>query len=134
MIRSIHPLYLLAFLCMLLITLMWKNSQVEDQIAYLQKERAQSREMAKRIVSLKKVMKAPQKRQLNNFLDSSVFGGSDLTHRIKNGRYVISAKRLDARQLQSLLNRVLNMSVKVSQLKIEASDDRHASFYMEINL
>ena len=134
MIRSIHPFYLLAFLLMLLVTLMWKNSKTEDEIAYVQKERMEARSMAKRIVELKKVMASPQKRQLDDFLDSSVFGGSDLSHRVKNSRYVINSKRMNARQLQSVLNRVLNMSVKVSQLKVEAVDERYASFYMEISL
>jgi len=134
MIRQIHPFYLLAMMLMLLLALMWKNSKIESEIAYIQNERIEERAIAKRIVELKKVMKAPQKKRLDDFLESSVFGSSDLSHRIKNGRYIISASRLNARQLQSILNRVLNMSVKVSQLKVEGKDDRSASFYMEINL
>ena len=134
MMRTIHPLYLLAFMVMLLITLVWQNSNIENLIAYEQQDRVEMRSMAKRIVALKKVMKAPQKNQLDSFLNGSVFGGSDLTHRVRNGRYIINSKRMNARQLQSILNRVLNMSVKISQLKIERADDHYASFYMEINL
>ncbi len=134
MIRSIHPFYILLLLVVLLLTLMWKNSKVQGEISYMQNERVESRAIAKRIVELKKVMKSPQKKELDNFLESSVFGSSDVTHRVKNGRYIINAKRMNARQLQSVLNRILNMNVKVSQLKVEGNDDRHASFYMEINL
>jgi len=134
MMRTIHPLYLLAFMFVLLATLVWQNTKIQGLIAYEQHERVEARSMAKRIVELKKVMKAPQKQQLDNFLKSSVFGGSDLSFRVKNGRYVINSKRMNARQLESVLNRVLNMSVKVAQLKVQTQDDRYVSFYMEIVL
>ena len=134
MMRLIHPLYLLALMIMILFALVWQNSKVQGFIAFEQHERVEARSMAKRIIELKKVMKAPQKRQLDNFLKSSVFGGSDLSFRVKNSRYIINSKRMNARQLQSILNRVLNMSVKVSQLKVEDKDDRYVSFYMEIDL
>jgi len=134
MIRLIHPFYLLAMMILLLVALVWKNSQIKDEISYIQHQRLEARALAKRIIELKKVMNAPQKKELDDFLESSVFSNSDVRHRVKNGRYIINAKHMNARQLLSVLNRVLNMSVKVSQLKIESSDDRHVSFYMEINL
>jgi hypothetical protein len=134
MIRNIHPLYLLGLLIMLLITLIWQNARMQDEIAYTQHERAQAREMAQGIVALKKVMKAPNTRALDNFLQGSLFAGSELTHRIKAGRYIISAKRMGAPQVQAFLNRVLNMSVKIVQLKIERQGEKHASVYMEIDL
>jgi len=134
MMRTIHPLYLVAFMLVLLATLVWQNTKIQGLIAYEQHERVEARSMAKRIVELKKVMKSPQKRQLDNFLNSSVFGGSDLSFRVKNGRYIINSKRMNARQLESVLNRVLNMTVKVAQLKVESKDDRYVSFYMEIVL
>jgi len=134
MIRTIHPLYLVAFMLVLLATLVWQNTKVQGLIAYEQHERVEARSMAKRIVELKKVMKAPPKHQLDNFFKSSVFGGSDLNFKVKNGRYIINSKRMNARQLESALNRVLNMNVKVAQLKIHRQDDRYVSFYMEIVL
>ncbi len=134
MMRTIHPLYVLAFMFVLLMTLIWQNNKIEASIAYTQQERAEARSMAKRIVELKKVMKSPQRNQLDNFLKSSVFGGSDLSFRVKNGRYIINSKRMNSRQLESILNRILNMSVKVAQLKIDRQDDRYVSFYMEIVL
>ncbi len=134
MMRTIHPLYVLVFMFVLLMTLIWQNNKIEGSIAYIQQERAEARSMAKRIVELKKVMKSPQKNQLNNFLKGSVFGGSDLSYRVKNGRYIINSKRMNSRQLESILNRILNMSVKVAQLKIDRQDDRYVSFYMEIVL
>jgi hypothetical protein len=118
----------------LLATLVWQNTKIQGQIAYEQHERVEARSMAKRIIELKKVMKSPQKSQLDNFLKSSVFGGSDLSFRVKNGRYIINSKRMNARQLESVFNRVLNMNVKVAQLKVQGRDDRYVSFYMEIVL
>ena len=113
MMRTIHPLYVLVFMIVLLITLIWQNNKIEGLIAYTQQERVEARSMAKRIVELKKVMKSPQKNQLDGFLKSSVFGGSDLSFRVKNGRYIINSKRMNSRQLESVLNRVLNMSVRL---------------------
>ena len=134
MIRTIHPLYILAFMVVLLATLVWQNTKIEGLIAYKLHERMEARSMAKRIVELKKVMKSPQKNQLDSFLKGSVFGGSDLSYRVKNGHYIINSKRMNSRQLESILNRILNMNVKIAQLKVDTKDDRHVSFYMEIVL
>jgi len=134
MIRSIHPFYFLGLMSFLLVALIWKNSSIQDEITSVQSERTQARAMAKRIVDLKKVMKTANKSQIDIFLNGNLFAGSELTHKINNKRYVITAKELNARQLQSLLNRMLNMSVTVMQLKIQRSDEKHVSLNMEISL
>ena len=134
MMRTIHPLYLLGLMVAILLTLVWQTNMVEKEISYAQSERANARVMAKRIVDLKKVMKTANKSQIDRFLDGSLFAGAELTHRVKSKRYIINAKSMNARQLQSFLNRILNMSVKVMQLKVESKDDKHASLYMEISL
>jgi hypothetical protein len=134
MIRTIHPFYLLGLMSVLLVILIWQNSKIQNNISSMQSERSSARSMAKRIVDLKKVMKAVDKRQLDNYLDGPLFAGSALTHKVKNKRYIVDAKEMNARQLQSFLNRILNMSVKVMQLKIQSKDDKHASLYMEISL
>jgi len=134
MMRTIHPLYLLAFMGLLLVTLIWQNAKIENEISFDLRERASARTMAKRIVDLKKVMKAANRSQIDRFLEGSLFAGAELTHRVKTNRYIISAKNMNARQIQAFLNRILNMSVKVMQLKIESKDDKHVSLYMEISL
>jgi len=134
MIRTIHPLYLLGLMFILLLTLIWQNSKIESEISFELNKRADERVMAKRIVDLKKVMQTAHKGQIDSFLDSSLFAGAEMTHRVKNGRYIINAKSMNARQLQSYLNRILNMSVKVMQLKVESKSDKHVSLYMEISL
>lgn len=134
MISSIHPLYILGIMLLLLVNLIWKNSDIENNIAREHADRASMTVLAKRIVELKKVMKTPETSQIEKFLKTPQFGGVDLKHQIKNGRYVIDAKSIDARQMQTLLNYLLNMSVTVSQLKIERIDELQASLYMEINL
>ena len=134
MMRTIHPLYLLGLLLAILMTVVWQNNQVENEISYALNERAEARVMAKRIIDLKKVMKTANKSQIDRFLDGSLFAGAELTHRTKSKRYIVNAKNMNARQLQSFLNRILNMSVKVMQLKVESKDDKHASLYMEISL
>jgi len=134
MMRTIHPLYLLGLMLAILLTLIWQNNKVENEIAYAQSERASARVMAKRIIDLKKVMKTANRSQIDRFLDGSLFAGAEVTHRVKSKRYIVNAKNMNARQLQSFLNRILNMSVKVMQLKVESKDDKHASLYMEISL
>lgn len=134
MIRTIHPLYLLGLMLLLLFALIWRNTIMQNEIAYEVSERSNARVMAKRIIELKKVMKAPNQAQMDNFLNGSLFAGSELTHRVKSGRYIINAKAMNARQVQSFLNRILNMSVKVTQLKMESRDDKHVSVHMEIAL
>ena len=134
MMRTIHPLYLLAFMGLLLVILIWQNAKIENEISYDLSERASARTMAKRIVDLKKVMKTANKSQIDRFLDGALFAGAELTHRVKAERYIINAKNMNARQIQAFLNRVLNMSVKVMQLKVESKDDKHVSLYMEISL
>ena len=134
MMRTIHPLYLLAFMVILLLAIIFENARVEEAIAYDLSERASARVMAKRIVDLKKVMKPANRSQIDRFLDGSLFAGAGLTHRVKSKRYIVNAKNMNARQLQAFLNRILNMSVKVMQLKVQSKDDKHASLYMEISL
>jgi len=134
MIRTIHPLYLLGLMLALLLTLIWQNAKIEEEISYKLSQRSDARSMAKRIVALKKVMKTAHKGQIDAFLDGSLFTGADLTHRVKSGRYIVNAQKMNARQLQSFLNRILNMSVKVVQLKVESQNDKHVSLYMEISL
>jgi len=134
MMRTIHPVYLLGLLVAILMTLVWQNSRVQSEIAYMQTERSSARVMAKRIIDLKKVMKTANRSQIDRFLEGSLFAGSELRHRVKSKRYIVDAKNMNARQLQAFLNRILNMSVKVMQLKIESKDEKHASLYMEISL
>lgn len=134
MIRSIHPFYVLGLMSVLLMILIWQNNKIQNNISDLQTERASARVMAKRVVDLKKVMKAVDRVQLDRYLDGTMFSGAELTHKVKAKRYTINAKQMNARQLQALLNRILNMSVKVMQLKIRSIDDKHASLYMEISL
>lgn len=134
MIGKLHPLYFLGFILLILVNIIWKNSEIENKIAQEYAERADTEMMAKRIVELKKVMNAPEKTRIDKMLNAAQFSGADLSHQIKNGHYIIDAKSLDGRQLQTLLNYVLNMSVNVTQLKIERKDDKQASLYMEISL
>ena len=134
MMRSIHPLYLLGLLVSILFMLVWQNAKLEKEISYTQSERAKARLMAQRIVDLKKVIKTANKAQLNRFFKGSVFVGAELSHKVKNQRYIINAKNMSSKQLQTFLNRILNMSVNIMQLKIERKDDKHASLYMEISL
>lgn len=134
MMRTIHPLYLLGLMVAILLILVWQNNKIENEISYAQSERASARVMAKRIVDLKKVMKTANKSQIDRFLEGSLFAGAEVTHRAKSKRYIVNAKNMNARQLQAFLNRILNMSVKVMQLKVESKDDKHASLYMEISL
>ncbi len=134
MIRNINPLYILAIMLLILFNLIWKNISIENSIAQEHAERASTTMMAKGIVALKNVMKTPDTRQIDKFLNTAQFSGSGLSHRVENGRYVIESKGIDARQLQTLLNYVLNMSINVAQLKIERIDDMQASLYMEISL
>ncbi len=134
MIRSIHPFYLLGLMVVVLVTLVWQNAKIQEEISSEMSERVNAKIMAKRIIDLKKVMKSPDKSQLDRFLEGSAFAGSELSHRIKNGQYVIDAKHMNAGQLQSFLNRILNMNVEVTQLKIETQDDKHVSVNMEIRI
>ncbi|PHR54592.1 MAG: hypothetical protein COA44_12585 [Arcobacter sp.] len=134
MIRTIHPLYLLGLMVVILLTLVWQNNKIEKEISYAQSERGSARVIAKRIIDLKKVMKTANRSQIDRFLDGSLFAGAELTHRVKSKRYIVNAKNMNARQLQAFLNRILNMSVKVMQLKVQSTDDKHAGLYMEISL
>lgn len=134
MIRSIHPLYLLGLILALLLTLIWQNAKVENEISYKLSERANANVMAKRIVELKKVMKVANSGQINAFLDGRLFTGAALVHRVKGERYLIDAKNMNARQLQSFLNRILNMNVKVIQMKMRNKDEKHVILSMEISL
>lgn len=134
MIRSIHPLYLLGLMAVFLLTLIWQNAKIENEISEKLSERANAKVMAKRIVELKKVMRTGNKGQIDTFLDGPLFSNIELTHSVKGERYIIDAKSMNARQLQSFLNRILNMSVNVVKLKIDRKDDKQASLYMEISL
>ena len=134
MMRTIHPAYVLGLLIVILMTLVWQNNNVQSEIAFTQSERANARVMAKRIIDLKKVMKTANRSQIDRFLDGSLFAGAELRHRVKSKRYIVDAKNMNARQLQAFLNRILNMTVKVMQLKIESKDEKHATLYMEISL
>ncbi|MBE0499671.1 MAG: hypothetical protein IBX43_10635 [Campylobacterales bacterium] len=134
MIRNIHPLYILSIMLLILFSLIVKNSDIENSIAQEHAERASMTMMAKRIESLRDVMKTPATSQIEKFLNTAQFSGAGLSYRVKNGRYVIESQGIDARQLQTLLNNVLNMSVSIAQLKMERIDDMQTSLYVEISL
>ncbi len=134
MIRSIHPLYFLGMLIVLLAVLIWQNSRVQEEIAYELAQRSKAKALAKDIVALKKVMETPNTSSLDNFLQGSVFAGAQLSHRIKSGHYIVAAQSMDARQIQTFLNRIFNMSLKVVQFKMQRLDDKHVELYMEVEL
>ncbi len=102
MIQRLHPLYLLVFMLILLLTLIWNNTSIEEDISAELNNIASNKVMAKRIVGLKKVMKTAKQSQIDRLLDAPLYSGSELTHRIKNKRYIINAKNMSARQLQAI--------------------------------
>ena len=134
MIRTIHPLYLLASMILLLIILIWQNSVITDEIVYEKSQRESAETLAKHIVELKKVMRSPSKSELDSFIKGTQFRGAQITSKFRNGRYTVQAKSMNARQLQAFLNRILNMSAKIESFGVSRKSSKEIRLDMEISL
>ncbi len=134
MIRTIHPLYFLVGMLILLFMIIWKNGVITDEILYEKGQRETAETLAKDIVELKKVMRAPSQSELDHFIKATQFRNAQMTSKVRNGIYAIEAKNMNARQLQAFFNRILNMSVQVEKLHIDRINEKQIHLDMEISL
>ncbi|MDX1294949.1 MAG: hypothetical protein R3302_01695 [Sulfurimonadaceae bacterium] len=134
--KQINPLYiallLIAALMFVTVKLYQANEINKEAAASLQ----QTETMAKRIVTLKKEWDNGKKSyaSLQRLLKTPMLRNAGVTGNKKSDSIQISAKQLDKKSLDYLMNKLLNGTYTVKALKIKRIDATTASFYAEVAL
>jgi hypothetical protein len=135
-VKQINPLYIALLLVAALLFVGVKLYQANDAHKTAQASLQQTETMAKRIVTLKKEWDDKRKSyaSLQRLLKASLLRNSGVTLQKKSGRVLVSAKQLDKKALDYLMNKLLNGTYTVTKMKIKRLDTTQASFYAEVTL
>ncbi len=133
--KQINPLYIALFLIAVMVVVMFKR---EGAIAMQQETRAELKKtemMAKRIGALKKSWEAGEqtKKSLDRLL-KRVSRTAKIEHKEQHDTIVITAKKIDAKTVSYMLNKLFNNTYVIKAMTIKRLDGKSASLEVEIML
>lgn len=134
--KQINPLYLSAFLGFVFLLVMFKLTSAQADQELLTSELQKTQRMGKRIEALKKSWgdSSQSKRMLLRLVKSGPLRNSGLVHEAKASVFSISSNSLNTKALDYLLNKVLNESYRIKNMRIQYVDTEHVTLNMEIAL
>jgi hypothetical protein len=134
--RQINPLYIsLLFVVLVLIVFVKLDDAKEDQ-NHAKSELLKTELMAKRIVALKRnwdVGKG-QEQALERVFKTSVLLDAGLTMNKKGEIITVTSKKMDAKAVEFLLNKLFNGTFAIKSMELRRLNDEYASIHMEIAL
>jgi Tfp pilus assembly protein PilN len=134
--NKINPLYLFAFLVLVVLFMVYQNSRMQSKIVLTAQKNIQLERTGKHIKTLKEQWKNPKKAQkrIDAILSQHIFKTKIVKKERKKEVYKIELKELTAAQLDSLVNKFLNEPLSVRKIKMTRNDDKNVSVYMEFIL
>lgn len=134
--KQINPLYAAAFLLTVLFLILFQVSSAKSTQQELLASLEQRGTMATNIQELKENWdnKSKTKKEIQRFLNSAVLKTADIKQGKTNNRIKLSAEKLTNKELNFLLNKLLNGTFTLFQLRIDRVDNTHASFQAEIEV
>ena len=134
--RQINPLYLsLLFIVILLLVFVKLNDAKEDQNR-AKSDLVKTEMMAKRILALKRNWDESKSREkaLEKVFKASVLKSSGLLKKRKGKLITVTSKKIGAKAVEFLLNKLLNGTYVIRSMQLRRLNDEYASIRMEIAL
>jgi len=132
--NRINPLYVGLLLVMLLLVLYVKLSGLKTELKEAKNSYKESELLAKNLSALKNVYanKSKSKASLLRILSQSSIKSANIQKKETKKGMKLSASKMDAKVLNSLMSKVLNGSYQITSLKIKRLSTTQVSFEMEI--
>ncbi len=134
--RQINPLYisLLFFVVLLIVFIKLNGAKAEHNEA--KNDLIKTEMMAKRMVALKRNWGEDKGREraLERMLKASLLRDAALVKKREGKMITVTSRKVDARALEFLLNKLFNGTYAIKTLDIRRLDDEYASLRMEIGL
>jgi biopolymer transport protein ExbB/TolQ len=132
--NRINPLYVGPLLVVILLILFFKLSTLKEELRELKHSYKESEHLAQNLARLKKLYATQDKtkRSLKRILSQSSLKSANIEQKSSKKSLNISAKKMDAKALNSLMSKILNGSYQVAYLDIKKLNESEVSFEMEI--
>lgn len=132
--NRINPLYIGAFLLILLGFLAFKLGNIKNELEIQKVEYKETMNLATKLNDLKKVYndKNIQKKSLDQILKNSSFISANIVKTEKKSSVLVSSNSIDLQGLNAFMSKILNATYTIKSLEIKKLSDEKASFDMEI--
>ena len=132
--RELNPLHIGALLLVVLIFGFFKLSGAKEELKNERMELKEMTKMAQELSTLKKVYGDKNKllASLNRIVRQPSLKSADLKQKVHSHSVVITSQSMSAKQLRSLLTKVLNGTYNITQLSIQHKTNENVSLQMEI--
>ena len=132
----INPLYLVAFMLMMLFFVFFKLEESKSNQKQVREDFEKTNTLALDIVSLKKSwdLGSKNKAKLEKVLKASALRGVDIDKKYKRDSVTLSIKSLNHKHSEYLLNKLLNDSFEIKSMEIKRLNADGVSMKMEISL
>jgi len=132
--NRINPLYLLAFFFLLCIGSLYSLTHAKDARESARKSYEETYSLAHDLQGLRNVydQKEQQQKSLSLLLDHPSLRSANFTKEQKNTLWHVRSTRLDKKQLDMFLGKILNAGYPLKGFSIERLDNENATIDMEI--
>lgn len=133
---KINPLYILLLLCITFIFLLFSNAKTEKIIAQTKVSNLELEKSGKQIKNLKLNWdnKEQMVAKINTILADQSLSKKVLDKNIKGDTYKISLGDMNEKEVDLLMDKMLNGFIAINLLTIKAESDQNASVVMELGL
>lgn len=134
--RQINPLYISLLFVVVLLLVFMKLDSAKEEHNRAKSDLVKTEMMAKHIVALKRNWDdgKARERALNKVLKASVLRNAGLSRKRKGKIITLSTKKVDARAVEFLLNKLLNGTYAIRSMQLRRLNNEYASMRMEIEL
>jgi hypothetical protein len=135
-VKPTNPLYIALLLIAVFLVVVVKLYQANTAHGEAVVALYETQTMAKRTAALKGTWGESTKNAtaLKRLLGGSLLRDAGVEMEKRSDRMVISAKSIDRKALEYLMNKLLNGTYRIKNLKVKRLDERQASFYAEVAL
>jgi len=132
--NRINPLYLGAFLIIILMFVSFKLFSAEESYQETKDSYKQTLQLAQELSSLKVVYanKKQTKKSILKILRHSVLKSAEITQVMKKTNIQISSKSMDIKSINFLMGKLLNGTYQINSLKIKQLSEIRVSLDLEI--
>jgi hypothetical protein len=123
--KNVNPIHIVALLLVMLMFFILKTGTAKDQFSQMQNEYKQR-------VSISKELKGLEKAYGDKTYVRNIVKNFNIKKDFNKKSVVLSAQSIDKRELDQIMNKVLNSSCNINSFDIKKLSDEKVSFEMEI--
>ena len=134
--NKINPLYIFAFFTLMAVFMIYENHRMEQKISAKAQANAATQMLGEKVASLKSRWKDPEaaRKKIDKVLGLRMLASKVTVRERKRGIYKVVVSELKAREVDTLVTKMLNETLTVKTLKIVRNADKNATVAWEFVL